>query len=368
MSESITNKILTNPLMLNQITSSSIIDMVTNNAIIDKIKTMKNLNMVSFIITLIVVLECKNIFIEIIKSLFKTLKENSFYKKITENPFDIFTNIIKKIFVRISNIKLSSREQNYINNDENNPKKYITIELKCTNEIIDSIVNYVKKYGTYVLYDKFGIEMLNITNSNMTKKYGDLEFNIDENIMCRINGDLIVNYNNNKITKFDTTAKNTKEEMQDSDFLKSIGENKLRQLLLYIKTKLYKKIPDFTIEKLRDAFLDDIINFFSKININHNDIIYFLILLILNLKNIKNVFINIENNNIIFSNPFNIVYKCDTEYKLHPRKNHHLWEIQNKSGIIFLPKNPINHNLKIFEDSIISSYHDFSLNTSLNEK
>jgi hypothetical protein len=288
MATDIVNNVLSNQLALNQLSPSSLIDLVTNNAIIDKLKGSNNGNIGKFIMTLILAIELKSMLIETIKSIFKTIKGSEFYKNVTEKPLGSFFNLIKNIFKflykpqYISKLfKRVTKENKNINKFER-PENYASINFMVTNEINEQLINYIKEHGSYTIYDKIIYGMSNMTNKTMKMKYTNLEFNIDNNVKCKLGCDLELTYLNNKLTNIVINNNYDVVPIPDSKFLKMINNDFIVKLLVHIKKRISDEPHDYDIQTYINQFkIYSNVPFNKMLQLDDNDTFYFLILCIL---------------------------------------------------------------------------------------
>jgi SpoVK/Ycf46/Vps4 family AAA+-type ATPase len=158
--------------------------------------------------------------------------------------------------------------------DHNMPKNYIRINLKGTNEIVEALITYIKKHGSYSISDNYDVDMKDMINKEITMNYSNLAFDIDENIRCRVETDLNMTSKNNKLIQ-NRKSLQTSQQKNGSKFLKSFNNDLLSALLIGIRYEIYKQEPNFDVT----AWLTNCGSiFFKDIELDTNDIIYWMIL------------------------------------------------------------------------------------------
>lgn len=184
--------------------------------------------------------------------------QNKIIKKIIDKilyPFIIAKNKICKFYIS----RIARKKIIVVNNNENNMTRpetgFTIIKLNPTPEIFKLFYNFMKKSCNYNAYDTYEIVSQSTKNHTVAEKYGNISFDINNDITCKCLNDICFIFKNGEIFLEDNPNNNSDNKTNDNkdlsddsynvQFIQSIESHAIRKILQKIYNDIRYKSCNF---------------------------------------------------------------------------------------------------------------------------
>ena len=193
-------------------------------------------------------------------------------------PFRVINNMLGKFYLTYIARKNIIIIGNINNNSDIPETGFANVKLTPTPEILKLFYNFMKKSCKYKAYDTFNIQSESIKNHSITEKYGNISFDINDDVVCRCLNDICFTFKDGEIFIDDEVIKNDKNEhvnnalygSTDVQFIQNVESPVIRKILQraydYIKyeeSTLYNIFTTYKYESLLSNMNYEAGEFFS---------------------------------------------------------------------------------------------------------